>query len=314
MQLENIEYSQNQSISIQVYYGKKVGSASCNCLDNHALSTALEAACAAARFVEPDPFAGLPEASSLVNPHNLPDLDVFHKCELEVEEILTLCQTIEQAGFDYSKSVVNSEGASLQAAQSIDFLALKLAGESQPFIVCQPDTYYSISCALIAGKDKNHADKQVGHWFDQAVNHDKLMTAESLGSIAAKRAVNTLGARTLNTAKLPVLFDSGTAKSFLGYLLKAISGKRIYEKTSFLADALGKTTFPDYLSLSEQPFIPQGIKSASFDAEGVATRSKKIIDQGQLSTYLLSSYTGRMLNRPSTGNAGGVHNLSLIHI
>ena len=34
-----------------------------------------------------------------------------------------------------------------------------------------------------------------------------------------------------------------------------------------------------------------------------------IVDQGVLQTYILSSYSGRMLHLPSTGNAGGVYNL-----
>ena len=307
MELEHVEYSQDQAMSVQVYYGKRVGSASCNCLEKRALSDALDAACASARCVEPDPFAGLPEAGLLVNPNALPDLDLLHPCKLEVEQLFAMCQAVEQAGFDYSKQVVNSEGASFEVGQSMDLLMMKSVDQARPFVVCEPTSSYALGCALVAGEDA--ADRQVGYWFDQAVDHDQLMTPASVGVMAAERAVKALGARPLSTARLPVLFDPGTAKSLLKCLLQAISGKRIYEKTSFLAQALGRQVFSDGVSLCERPFIARAMGSAAFDAEGVATSNKSVIDKGQLSTYLLSSYTGRMLAMPSTGNAGGVHNL-----
>ena len=49
--------------------------------------------------------------------------------------------------------------------------------------------------------------------------------------------------------------------------------------------------------------------STSFDNEGVATRHRKLVDQGVLSGYVLSSYSARRLGLKTTGNAGGIHNL-----
>ena len=51
--------------------------------------------------------------------------------------------------------------------------------------------------------------------------------------------------------------------------------------------------------------------SASFDAEGVATAEREIIENGSLTGYVLSSYSARRLGMETTGNAGGVHNLRL---
>ena len=57
---------------------------------------------------------------------------------------------------------------------------------------------------------------------------------------ALKKTLQHKRSMRCRTARLPVLFDPSTAKSLLRCLLKAISGKRIYEKTSFLAQALGR--------------------------------------------------------------------------
>jgi len=49
--------------------------------------------------------------------------------------------------------------------------------------------------------------------------------------------------------------------------------------------------------------------SAPFDAEGVETKSRKLVDEGLVQGYVLSSYSARRLGLETTGNAGGAHNL-----
>jgi PmbA protein len=55
----------------------------------------------------------------------------------------------------------------------------------------------------------------------------------------------------------------------------------------------------------------RGLRSSSFDAEGVATRESDLVSDGILRRYLLSSYSARKLGLQSTGNAGGVFNLEV---
>jgi len=63
--------------------------------------------------------------------------------------------------------------------------------------------------------------------------------------------------------------------------------------------------------LEERPFLLRGASSATFDSEGVATRERKIVDAGILTSYVLGSYSARRLGLQTTANAGGVRNLLL---
>ena len=45
----------------------------------------------------------------------------------------------------------------------------------------------------------------------------------------------------------------------------------------------------------------------------MATYAKPFIKDGELVSYILSTYSGRKLGMPSTANAGGVHNLFVTH-
>jgi PmbA protein len=78
-----------------------------------------------------------------------------------------------------------------------------------------------------------------------------------------------------------------------------------------LKDRAGEAVFPDWVNIFERPLLPRGAGSSSFDAEGVATRERKIIDSGVLDNYVLSSYSARRLGLATTANAGGVRNLLL---
>ena len=118
------------------------------------------------------------------------------------------------------------------------------------------------------------------------------------------------GARRLSTRSVPVLFVAQVAGGLLGHFVNAVRGGNLYRKASFLVDALGKAVFLRHVTIHEQPHLPGAIGSAAYDSEGVATKSRKLIDDGVLQGYVLSSYSARKLGMQTTANAGGVHNLT----
>ncbi|MGL5630882.1 MAG: metallopeptidase TldD-related protein, partial [Azovibrio sp.] len=91
----------------------------------------------------------------------------------------------------------------------------------------------------------------------------------------------------------------------------AVSGGALYRKASFLLDCLGQQIFPEFVQLSERPHLLSALASSPFDSDGVTTRDREIIQDGVLQGYFLSVYSGRKLGMPTTGNAGGSHNLIL---
>jgi PmbA protein len=63
--------------------------------------------------------------------------------------------------------------------------------------------------------------------------------------------------------------------------------------------------------IDDLPHVSKGLGSGTFDAEGVATQSRAVVQGGVLNGYFLGSYSARKLGMRSTGNAGGSHNLVL---
>jgi PmbA protein len=113
----------------------------------------------------------------------------------------------------------------------------------------------------------------------------------------------------LSTRRSPVLFVPEIARGLIGHFTAAIRGSSQYRQSSFLLNAAGEQVFPAGFSIAERPHIPKAMGSAPFDEEGVETRDRELIADGILTGYILSSYSARKLGLPTTGNAGGAHNL-----
>ena len=134
-----------------------------------------------------------------------------------------------------------------------------------------------------------------------------------MGRIAGERTTRRLGARPVATIECPVLFEAPEAADLIGAYVHAVSGGSLYRKSSFLVDALGKEIFAPGVTMVEEPHLARGRGSAPFDAEGVATARRTVVDRGVVNGYFLGSYAARKLGMRTTGNAGGSHNLVVSH-
>ena len=108
-----------------------------------------------------------------------------------------------------------------------------------------------------------------------------------------------------------MLFDATVASSLMSHFVSAVSGGSLYRKSSFLLDSLGKPVFAPLVRMSDLPHVLKGLGSGAFDAEGVATCKRDVVQDGVVQGYFLGSYSARKLGMRSTGNAGGNHNLIL---
>lgn len=298
-EVETVEYHCDQGIGVTVYFGKKKGSASTNDISTGSLKETVKAACSIARYASEDEFAGLPDPELLAT--EFPDLDLNHPWALNAEQAIEVAIECENAARGYSSEISNSEGASVNTHQGT-----RVFGNSLGFLQGYQSSRHSVSCSVLAGSGDS---MQRDYWYSVARNPLDLESAAQVGEKAAQRTLARLGARTLGTRQCPVLFAPEMASGLIGALLGAISGGSLYRKSSFLLDSLGTRVMPEFVRIHEQPLLPRALGSASYDAEGVATRARDIVSSGILQSYILSTYSARKLGMQTTGNAGGVHNL-----
>ncbi|MDP2810904.1 MAG: metalloprotease PmbA [Rhodocyclaceae bacterium] len=300
--VETIEYNRDKGIGVTVYLGQRRGHASTSDFSGQAVRAAVEAALSIARFTAEDPCAGLPEEMLLARgDFGETKLDLHHPWPLPVEEAIGIARRCEQAAFDVSPRVTNSEGASISTHQS-HFASANSLG----FMGGYATSRHYISCAPIVGEGDA---MQRDDWYSGKRAPGDLALPAAIGDYAARRALSRLGARKLKTRQVPVLFEAPLAAGLIGSFVHAASGGALYRKSSFLLDALGSRIFPDFMQISERPHLPRGLASSPFDDDGVATCDREVVADGVLQGYFLSTYSARKLGLQTTGNAGGSHNL-----
>ncbi len=301
-EIETIEHNRDKSIAVTVYLGQRKGHASTSDFSPKAWQETVDAAINIARFTAADPSAGLADPELLArSADQCWDLDLYHPWPLSVEAAAELARRCEGAAFASNPLVSNSEGATL-STQAGQFVSANSLG----FMGGYPTSRHYLSCAVIAGEN---GSMQRDDWYSIARNPTAIATPESIGESAAKRAAARLGARTLQTCQVPVVFEAPVAASLIGHFVHAASGGSLYRKASFLVDQLDHSVFSAAVDISERPHLRGALASTCFDSDGVATHDREVVNGGRLHGYFLSTYSGRKLGLRTTGNAGGNHNL-----
>ena len=299
--VETIEQTRDKGVGITVYVGKRRGNASTSDFADLALSETVAAAFEIARYTGEDDCAGLPDADQLAT--DLPELDLFHPWQISVEEAVDLACRMEGAAFATSPLIRNSEGASVSVTHG-HFVAANSLG----FAGGYPYSRHSIGCSPIAQRGQS---MQRDDWYSSSLMPARLADPVKVGRYAAERALSRLGARQVDTCKVPVLFEAPLACGLLGSFVQAVSGGSLYRRSSFLLDSLGKDVFAPHIDLVEDAHLPAEMGSSPFDSEGVRTGRRTVVSAGRLHGYFLSTYSARKLGMKTTGNAGGSHNLTL---
>ena len=300
-EVETVEHTRDNGLGVTVYFGRHKGSASTSDLSLQAIRDTVRAACNIARYTSEDPYAGLADPELMAR--DVPPLDLHHPWAISAEAAVSHARACEDAARAHDARITNSEGATLDTHQGVF-----VYGNSHGFLGGYPTSRHSLSCAVV-GEDA--AGMQRDYWYTTARAAAVLDAPDAVGRRAAERTVARLGARRLGTRQAPVVFRSEVAVGLLRSLVGAVRGPALYRRASFLLDALGQPVFPAFVRIHEDPLRPRGLGSSPFDDEGVATRPRDLVADGLLAGYVLDSYAARRLGMQTTGNAGGVRNLTM---
>jgi len=289
---EKLERSEAQDLGLRVLVGKRQAIVSTSDLEPKMLDELAERAVAMARVVPEDGFCGLADPGLLVKAPVA--LDLEDKKEPSEEQLTDMIARAEDAARAVS-GVTNSEGA--EAGWGRVEVAL---AASNGFRGSYAGTRWGISVSVLAGEGTG---MERDYDYSSAVFGENLLSPEALGTSAGERAVRRLNPRKVPTAKVPIVYDPRVANGLIGHFVGAINGASIARGTSFLKDKLGKQVFAKGIRIFDDPHRPRGLRSKPFDGEGVANKKRALIEDGQLTTWLLDCRSARQLGLTTTGHA-----------
>jgi len=298
-EVESVERQRDRGLAITVYRDRKKGSASTTDFDASSVEEIVRKALSIGSFTTADEYAGLAEASLMaVDP---PDLELYFPWDVDVDGATALALRAEDAARALDSRIANSEGATVTSGAG-----RRAYANSHGFVGSYPSSSHSLSCSVVA---KSASSLERDYWYTVSRRPEDLDSPESVGEESARRAVARLDARQISTRVVPVIYPPEVARGLFGHLIAAIRGTAQYRRASFLAGAKGTQVLSSLVDITEDPLIPRALGSSPFDGEGVVTKRRELVQSGVLQGYVLSSYSARRLGMPTTGNAGGVHNL-----
>ena len=311
--LEGVERSEAIDIGLRVIVEGRQACLSCSDVREESLEKMVTRSLSMAREAPVDKDIVLAATDQLVSAQDLEALDLIDT------EVMVEADRLEKWAIEAEvearkvKGITQVQGSSA----SVGIIKSQLAF-SNGFSQGYSRSGVNISCVSISGQgnkmERDYASESRVHISD-------LPSPSSIGQLSGERAAARFGARKPPTGNYPVLYDERVSSSLVGHLIGAINGASIVRGSSWLAKNLGEEIFPKNISIKECPLKVRCSGSRPFDAEGLKTNTKNIINNGILETWLLDLSSSQNLGLESTGNAvrsvssppsPGISNISLL--
>jgi len=300
--VEKFTSSEAMGVGIRVFAGGRAGRSYTSDLSGKALASAAGAAVASARITPPDPDralapadlypAGFAEGRYLGGELGMWGGD---PASVPAAEKIELALEMERLALGHDPRVTGVETAAY--SESAGEMAL---ASTRGFTA---GYRASICYGYLVAIAESGGESQTGFGFTAGRSPGSL-DAAAAAQEAASMAVDLLGARQADTARVPVLFDNLSTGELLASLAGALSGESVVKGRSFLAGRLGEEVASGLVTVRDDGLIPGGFGTAPFDGEGVETRKNTLIDNGVLASFLHNCYTGARTGSGTTGNAG----------
>jgi PmbA protein len=295
---ELVEEAGTRSAGMRVIQDRRVASTSTSDLTEAGIERFVADAIELVGLSQEDPFAGPADPKLLCDPSLAPALDLYDPAggAVDAARAIALAREGEAAAFAFDPRITNSEGATFGRTAGGSAIVL-----SSGFRATSKGSYQSLNVVPVAA-DEGGKNRRGYHWT--ARRHlAELEPPAEVGREAARRTLRKLGARTVSTCQVPVVFDPDAARSILGMLAGCVMGSAIWRKSSYLVGREGTRVASDLVSVVDDPLILRAPGSRPFDGEGLASRKNVVVEKGILRTYLCDSYSARKLGRESTASA-----------
>lgn len=289
--VDAFERARDGGAGLRVLSDGRIGFAFTNDFSLNGIRSLVETAHLNAKNAEKDPFAALPDVA--LSAYGIVSIYDPVIPKLSEQEKISRAVALEREAFGVDSRIKRIRKASANYSEAETLIMNDRGGE-----VRFQGTAVSASIEVVA-EDKGEA--QAG-WEYDARRFYRLLDIEDVGRRAARKALDLLGARHLDSVKAPVILDAAVAEEFLSIMASGFSSENVQKKKSLLAGKLDAVIASPLVTITDDGLMEGGLGSAPSDDELVPMRTKTVVDQGRLALFLYNSYTARKERTESTGN------------
>lgn len=301
-EIDNIRQTGDRSLTFNIYADGKYGTFSTNRFEEESLRDFLCKAVETVRMLVADPFRGLPDkkdlATDAVNGDEM-GLCWYGYDSVSRDEKLEMAKRVSVFGEFSAPSSDRNWRVVSEEVEYNNTLSDTYLTSSDGCRCRQTETSFEVSSQVTV--EDNDGNKYTGLWWDYDVSPEKVLTSEC-GRKAVEMAVMQIAPVNADKGKYTMVVSRLVSGRLLQPVLNALSSLSIYQKSSFLVDALGKQVFSKGLNVMDMPLEKGKSGAILFETDGRACRNREIISDGVVKENFTSIYMSRKLGIPPTSS------------
>ena len=301
-EIDNIRQTGDRSLTFNIYADGKYGTFSTNRFEEESLRDFLCKAVETVRMLVADPFRGLPDkkdlATDAVNGDEM-GLCWYGYDSVSRDEKLEMARRVSVFGEFSAPSSDRNWRVVSEEVEYNNTLSDTYLTSSDGCRCRQTETSFEVSSQVTV--EDNDGNKYTGLWWDYDVSPEKVLSSEC-GRKAVEMAVMQIAPVNADKGKYTMVVSRLVSGRLLQPVLNALSSLSVYQKSSFLVDALGKQVFSKGLNVMDMPLEKGKSGAILFETDGRACRNREIITDGVVKENFTSIYMSRKLGIPPTSS------------
>ena len=201
---------------------------------------------------------------------------------------------MENIAYSFDKKIYKVDKPSYS-----EVLIAKRLVNSNSIDLSSKKTHYEI---FLSAASKNNDENASGFDFDASFEFGSLKF-KKVAMNGAKKAVDQLGARIIESGKYNVLFDNITSSELLSILKQSFYANSVYKKKSLLDGKIDSKVLSEKLTIIDDGTLFGGYGTDIFDGEGTAMQKKFLCLNGVIKTFLYDIEYANKFQVKSTGNS-----------
>ena len=294
-EIDNIRQTGDRSLTFNIYADGKYGTFSTNRFEEDSLRDFLCKAVETVRMLVADPFRGLPDkkdlATDAVNGDEM-GLCWYGYDSVSRDEKLEMARRVSVFGEFSAPSSDRNWRVVSEEVEYNNTLSDTYLTSSDGCRCRQTETSFEVSSQVTV--EDNEGNKYTGLWWDYDVSPEKVLTSEC-GRKAVEMAVMQIAPVNADKGKYTMVVSRLVSGRLLQPVLNALSSLSVYQKSSFLVDALGKQVFSKGLNVMDMPLAKGKSGAILFETDGRACMNREIITDGVVKENFTSIYMSRKL-------------------
>jgi predicted Zn-dependent protease len=275
----------NGTISVRAIFGRKIGMASSNMLDEQSIRGTVSQACRIAKLQHDNPdFVSLPGPQK-AGPQ-APDLYFEETARISpaqrAEAVGKICRKAEKhkarAFGAFSTGTVE-----IGIANSLGLMQYNCSTDANLNTVVMSDT---------------------GSGYGQGASRDVgKININAVAESAVKKAVDSRNPVDIRPGRYPVILEDMAVYTLVEFMNHTgFSAMAVQEGRSFIGRNMGQPVVDPQITIVDDPYNKRGF-AFPFDFEGVPKQRVTLIDRGIAKGVVYDSYTANKENKRSTGHA-----------